>query len=464
MIHEQLERFSLFQLGNGRNFGSLFSGDALSLITARLTEIESNPLTLVQLNQLLVLAHQAPMGQAFFKYYWLSTPRTHSYAVRDLAGFSDTFLGGPAIKSLDHLYWGLYRFYVDGLLYFGNIRTAYQDLRTKSLAALKQLFLDKRFPTQVIKDRGPALPLRDIPKDDRYLIAEMACKSLGDGGVEKADLVHALRRAFTNRGKKVAKIKELLHADNLDQSMKERQVELEFAANDILEEQITDLADIERKCEVIVERYQRAREAALANTRYYLSMVSDIDVYVATSMRNRQDFRDMADRCDKIFRDSSLSDLNIRYFDPTMSAAEGHEDKGLIECLMVKCAKVLVYIAGTKESFGKDAEAAMALSQGKPVVFLCDQEARARFYKDVHPLSRLIDFKTGVAVGAMATDNDQDVMELLTRIFNNRMEYTLEQPKPGYLRLRESVTKSVVRLQTNNELLAATFWNHYHLQ
>ncbi len=94
-----------------------------------------------------------------------------------------------------------------------------------------------------------------------------------------------------------------------------------------------------------------------------------------------------------------------RYFDPTLSAAGGHEDKGLIECLMVKCAKVLVYSAGEKESYGKDAEAAMALSLGKPVIFYCDQELRREVLsRDVHPLSRLIEFDTGIAVGAMVTD------------------------------------------------------------
>ena len=56
-------------------------------------------------------------------------------------------------------------------------------------------------------------------------------------------------------------------------------------------------------------------------------------------MRSRQDFRDMATDCDKIFSDERLKSLNLRYFDPTLSATEGHEDKGLIECLMVKCAK-----------------------------------------------------------------------------------------------------------------------------
>ena len=70
----------------------------------------------------------------------------------------------------------------------------------------------------------------------------------------------------------------------------------------------------------------------------------------------------MADTCERIFADTRLKQLNLRYFDPTLSAAAGHEDKGLIECLMVKCAKMLVYCAGERESYGKDAEAAMTLS------------------------------------------------------------------------------------------------------
>jgi hypothetical protein len=170
----------------------------------------------------------------------------------------------------------------------------------------------------------------------------------------------------------------------------------------------------------------------------------------------------MADSCDKIFGDARLAQLNLRYFDPTLSAAEGHEDKGLIECLMVKCAKALVYCAGEKESYGKDAEAAMALSLGKPVIFFCDHQQRSRFYREVHPLSRLINFETGVAGGSLVTDRIEDVAELLFRIFENKMEYELEQPKPGYLRLTEKLTRSVVRLQTNDALLGQTFWNYYH--
>lgn len=123
---------------------------------------------------------------------------------------------------------------------------------------------------------------------------------------------------------------------------------------------------------------------------------------------------------------------------------------------------MLVYCAGDRESYGKDAEAAMALSLGTPVIFYCDQEQRSRFYRDVHPLSRLIEFETGVAVGAMVTDSLEEVSELLYRIFENRMEYELEQSKPNYIRLKEKLTQSVVRLQTSDRMLSETFWNYYH--
>ena len=75
----------------------------------------------------------------------------------------------------------------------------------------------------------------------------------------------------------------------------------------------------------------------------------------------------------------------------------------LIAKLMVDAAKILVYYAGDRESLGKDFEAAMALSRGKPVIFYCDDEQKEHLYRDIHPLMRLIEFDTGVAVGTVVT-------------------------------------------------------------
>lgn len=458
-----MKKLNLFLLPNG-GIGNWLSSDTDAYVFERLSKLDRHPVPKSQLNQLLALAHEAPLTDGFFQYYWLECPEEHPYDVKMIPDYDERWTTCRTIESLDHLSWGLYRLFVDGLIWFGNIRTAYRTLRVKDYASLQQFFSGKRFDTNSMKNRGPALDLSFIAKDDRYLISEMACKSYGDNSTTDSELRSMLLESFrhhTEGGGGRVKIKDLIEG-KISTAWTEREPEFIFSADDVLEDTVGSEEEIITKHESIAKKFCDARNLALENTRFYLSMVGDLDVYVATSMRTRQDFRRMADTCDEIFGDDKLSGLRLRYFDPTLSAAAGHEDKGLIECLMVKCAKVLVYCAGERDSYGKDAEAAMALSLGKPVIFLCDQQQRSRFYRDVHPLSRLIEFETGVAVGAMVTDSTKDVSELLFRIFENKMRYILEQPKPGYLRLKEALTESVIRLQTNDQMLSETFWNYYH--
>jgi hypothetical protein len=461
---EILDEFSLFSVPTG-GIGGWLTEQTHDDVFERLGRVDQEPLSAVQLNQLLVLGHEAPVGDGFFSYYWLQAPERHPYSVREVPGFSEQWLRSEGvIASLSHLKWGLYRLYSDALLYFGNVRTAFRKLRDMSNADIVAFFSYERSDTESIKRRGPSLPLKPIARDSRYLISEMACKSYGDATSGDGDLRTVLLEAYKAQaaaGNPSPKIRELLE-NQVPPAYRARQQEFIFSADEVLDETVSDEADLSARYGRIASKFAEARKAALDNTRYYLSMLSDLDVYVATSMRTRQDFRNMADICERIFADERLARMNLRYFDPTLSAAGGHEDKGLIECLMVKCAKLLVYCAGDKESYGKDAEAAMALSLGKPVIFYCDQDQRRRFYRDVHPLSRLIEFETGVAVGAMVTDNLQDVSELIYRIFENKMVYYLEQPKPGFLRLKDKLTDSVARLQTNDPLLTEAFWNHYH--
>ena len=459
-----MEKLELFSLSDG-GIGNWLSRETDDEVFVRLAKIDEDPLTKVQLNQLLAFGHEAPLSDGFFRYYWLTCPDKHPYEVKKLPNYDDEWPECHAIASLDHLSWGLYRLFTDGLIWFGNVRTAYRLLRTKGYDSLEQYFVERRSDSDLIKCRGPALKLSSIAKDDRYLISEMACKSYGDNPQTNSELKRVLLESFRMHSKKRGgpiKIKQLLDLDNIPQDFATRQREFIFSATDVLEETVETEDEINTKYGKVADKFFKAREYALRNTRLYLSMVGELDVYVATSMRSRQDFRDMADACEKIFSGSQLEKLELRYFDPTLSAAEGHEDKGLIECLMVKCAKVLVYCAGESESYGKDAEAAMALSLGKPVIFYCNEEQKSRFFRDVHPLSRLIEFETGIAVGAMVTSSLEEVSELLFRIFENKMEYKLEQSKPGYLRLKETLTESVVRLQTNDRMLSETFWNYYH--
>jgi len=424
-------------------------------------------LSKVQLNQLLGLRRERAMSDDFFDYYWLKEPSL-PYKLSTIPGYENTYVGHDKIISVDHLLYGLNRIFIDGLLHRGNVRAFYREHSNKTLLELESSLSAMVLDTRAIKRRGPILPLQDISKDDRYLISEMACKShdTSSGTSSLREGLIAAWKVHEAAGGKQVMVKDLLANSLSKTKFMSQQGLLTFSADDILNEAVNSTSDLEAKCSAIEVKFLRAREAALKNTELYLSLVSDLDVYVATSMRVRSDFRAMAERCDRIFSDGELQDLHLRYFDPTMSAADGHQDKGLIECLMVKCAKVLVYCAGEKESYGKDAEAAMALSLGKPVIFLCDESVKESFYKDVHPLSRLIDFQTGVAVGAIVTSRERDVPVLLDRIFENEMEYEVTQPedRKGYLQLKEKLTDSVVRIQTNNQLLSESFWNYYRIR
>lgn len=453
---------SLFRVSGG-GIGAWLTDTTCEAVFERLARLDSDPLRGVQLNQLLVLAHEAPVSDGFFNYYWLEAPKSHPYAVKDLPEFREEWITGNAIQSLDHLAWGLYRLYVDALLYFGNVRTAFRTLRNHSLSDLRQFFFAKRIDSDAIKGRGPPLPLRQIEKEKRYLIAESACKSYGDSALEDSKLRSALVDAFhtfSQAGLSPISVRDLLER-HLAEHLRADKDTLVFSASDILDRTVSSEADVLAHYTYVATRFRDTRADAVKNTQYYLSMITDLDVYVATSMRNPAHFVRMAEFCETVFNDPRLSAMNLRYFDPTLSAADGHEDKGLIECLMVKCAKALVYCRGDKESYGKDAEAAMALSLGHPVIFYCEKGG-AQFYRDIHPLTRLIQFDTGVAVGAMVTDRLEDVVELLSRMFENRMSYRLERSRSGSLRLIETVTSSVVRLQTSDLLISETFWNHYH--
>jgi hypothetical protein len=459
------QRLFLFSGGTG-GFDSLLTGEATDGICNRLSDLNFRGLSCSNLNHLLARAHQPSVSQGFFRYYWLSAP-AHIYDVSTVPGFDDTYTRVDLVLTLDQFSWGLSRIYTDSLLLFGSINNGFRALRLQSFTSLSDLFNGKRYDDDAMMRRGEFFPLERISQDERYLIAEQACKSFDPvDGDESANFLLTLKGAWQRHvldGGGRVPFRQILSTFCAATMDKGKQEQFEFSAVELMELEISSEGELMLHYDAIAGTFASARQSALKNTQLYLSMANDLDVYVATSMRNRQQFRDMAKTCDQIFEHPAVRHLHLRYFEPTLSAAAGHEDKGLIECLMVKCSKTLIYMAGDKDSYGKDAEAAMALSLGRPVIFLCDELRRRQFFSDIHPLSRLIDFQSGVAVGAMATSSPDEAAQLLGRIFENKMQYNLEHPKPGYFRLKERRTGSVVRLQTNDRLLRETFWNCYHM-
>ena len=125
------------------------------------------------------------------------------------------------------------------------------------------------------------------------------------------------------------------------------------------------------------------RRVGEANQRAYLT--SDyLDVYVATSMRERHEFTAVAEVTKSIF--AAVSDLRLRYFDPTLAFCGNHIDKGLAEALMLKRAKCTVYLVQETDTLGKDSELAVTLAQGKPVIAYVPPSTEAEVEKLVELL------------------------------------------------------------------------------
>jgi len=448
------------------------ASDAFAAIAPTLDALKGGSLSWARLNQCLHRCSQAGMSEGCFRYYFLEAPQTHPYCVQKVLPGREyaPSEGLTEIVSLDQARWGLRRFLYDAMLYWGNLRQAYRDVRLLSLDEIAKLFASKRVNQERIATRGKVVEPTPIARDSRYLISEMACKTYeAKADLKDADHIRLALEAF-----------RAISGESIDVTpalLRERTESIAEAKNQqqLFELMFEDAPNALRSEEEVVALYsgqwtafQKARDEALQNTRIYLSLCNDLDVYVATSMRSREDFREMASTCQEIFEAPALRKYNIRYFDPTLSAAEHHEDKGIIECLMVKLAKVVVYFAQHKESLGKVSEYAMALTQGKPVIILCPDDARGHelytFYRDSHPLTRLVEFKTGIVNGAMVTYKVANVVRLLDRIFNNSMEYdlVLKEGSDSYYLLRERLTETTVRVLTDNKLLTEAFWNNWH--
>ena len=148
------------------------------LVLDRLGRVDEEPLTKVQLNQLLVVSQMASISDGFFRYYWREAPQDHPLRVSEIGGFQERWVQGDQhiIQSNDHLYWGLYRLYVDSLLYYGNVKAGFMSLRSLTYEQIADFFREKTFDTEAIAARGPALALNVIGRDDRYLIQKWHAK------------------------------------------------------------------------------------------------------------------------------------------------------------------------------------------------------------------------------------------------------------------------------------------------
>src|SRR6266496_2837811 len=120
----------------GEYFPSLLRGltqgsDLYASIATGFEALNAGSLSWAQLNQLMHRCSEAGMSEGCFRYYFLEVPAGHPYPVDKVFSSSgyEPPKGVAEITSLQQARWGLHRFIYDAMLYWGNFRQAYRDLR-----------------------------------------------------------------------------------------------------------------------------------------------------------------------------------------------------------------------------------------------------------------------------------------------------------------------------------------------
>jgi hypothetical protein len=101
-----ISEYDLFRFSD-TGIGAFAGPDMHVEVSDRLARLSVDPLTKVQLNQLLVLSKAGSMSDGFFQYYWCSRPE-HPYNVTRVPFYSSEPLNRSPqeVVSHDHLRWG----------------------------------------------------------------------------------------------------------------------------------------------------------------------------------------------------------------------------------------------------------------------------------------------------------------------------------------------------------------------
>ena len=224
---------------------------------------------------------------------------------------STAYSPGSALSSLGQLREGVDRFRKLALLFYGNVKFAFKLLSRRTELLNDWLWASRPLDeTDFANRHDPVQPLEPIPGHETYFL----------GYIVQGDL------------------KRRIEQNPDDQEAREA----------------------EEKRTAVVDRGLRNHQAYLASDH--------LDVYVATSMREKHEYLTVHGLTQQIFHHQRLVPLKLRWFDPTQAYCHDRIDKGLSEALMLKRAKCTLYFAQETDTLGKDSELASTLAQGKPVI------------------------------------------------------------------------------------------------
>lgn len=299
---------------------------------------------------------------------------------------------GSAFKSLEQLRSGVDRFRIRAITRFGSVKYGFKYLSTLDTQPLwNELSLFVPVEIDEFSQRHDALiPIDPIPGDQTYYLGYLIERELEERRKSNPD----------------------------DPTIK---------------------AELGKRKQIV--------EAGKKNHIAYLAS-DHMDVYVATSMRERHEYQIVSQIVADVFTNPELKPLKVRWFDPTQAYCEDRIDKGLVEGLMLKRAFCTLYLAQESDTLGKDSELASTLAQGKPVIAFIPSVAKEE--QDAY-VNKLIEM---VKIGTPELDDSEIVLKQL-RVFRPEAAWADTKVKSWLS------DKSSFNLQDAKRMLGDCIREHY---
>jgi len=346
---------------------------------------QTSKLNYEQFNEILLVLNQERVSSHFFDFFFRAEARAGAIPIGRLKEGIEKFRGFAMLE-------------------FGNFRFAYQKLssvRTPPEEFKRRVTKHCILPTKDVRRRFCDRPLKSIrispiEKERTWLLGYLSAGKYDEDSatflailskvqaIDSKDVLEWKERILREDEYKRYRVKdsdELLQnrgkeaADDVTRRVRDgamaflRRVKKKAKSPSLdASKWLSELPRIVHFLEAYRADYSRVRELGKRNTDVYLTW-DYMDVYVATSMRERWEYEACFDFLRQVFkRKGPLKSLKLRYFDPTQSYTTNRIDKGLVEGLMLKRASCTLYLAQETDTLGKDSELASTLAQGKPVI------------------------------------------------------------------------------------------------
>jgi len=349
-------------------------------------------------------------------------------------GFFKCYLGHDSFRPLSFLAKKVESYQKDAVQLFSTLKEAYSVLNSVHdvetvLTPLKPHGVEAYANRTEWDDVIEKIPNERLP-DLGYVSAVLVSKETKERQVLKTFLEGLAASARKPGGLDLTKINEKTRR-RMDSLLRKFNSTLThglfsplFAPDpDLLEREAAILAP---KSEEELVRMAETQRIAQRNLAQYLS-ADYMDVYVATSMRTIPDFVSVNQFVSALFEADRVRPLRLRYFNPTQSWVGDRIDKGLVEALMLRRARVTIYMAQKSDTFGKDSEASVALGQGKPVIVYVPQLVVENLEMETEKLfqtsrANLVSMLEGEDEN-LSEDIDEDIDEeaLVARILTSRL-------------------------------------------